>query len=252
MHGRRAPSRALLVGVVAVAIYLAAATVTARVRHDDARPLYDGFVAPTSYRFVDPPSFFAAGNVTPKPMSTSIALGPGGSVATGFATPDGQFVVNLGQGAIAAAPGATSVAVQVTPLAPRHLSPVPGGLRANGNAYRIAMTYQPGGGPVTRFAAPGTMLIEIPELGTALFVSPDATTWSTVAAHPIPPRQLSMSAPFAAPGYYVAATSLPELASQPGRSDHTAVVLGIVTAVVAVLLFAGAYVIVRRRRRTTN
>ena len=92
---------------------------------------------------------------------------------------------------------------------------------------------------MTRIAKPGTLLLEIPELGTKLFVSPDATAWSAAAAQTIPPRELSLSAAFAAPGYYLAATSLPELASQPGRSNHTAVVLGISTAVVALFLFAG-------------
>jgi hypothetical protein len=241
--------RPLVFGIVAVAAYLVAVTITVALRHDDARPLYDGFVAPTSYRFVDPPSFFAAGNVEPRALTTTIALRSDGSAAAGFATPDGQFVVSLGPGAIAPRPGATSVAVHVTPLAPRRLSPVPAGLRANGNAYRVELTYQPAGGAVSRFTRPGTLLVEIPELGTALFVSPDAKEWSTVAARPIPPRQLSLSASFAAPGYYVAATSLPELASQPGRSRRSAIVLGVVTAVVALAVFAGAYLVVRRRRR---
>lgn len=83
--------------------------------------------------------------------------------------------MSLGRGAIAAAPGATSVAVHVTPLTPKRLAPVPDGLRANGNAYRVEMTYEPSGVPVTHFTAPGTLLIEIPELGTALYVSPDGT-----------------------------------------------------------------------------
>ncbi len=126
---------------------------------------------------------------------------------------------------------------------------MPDGLRANGNAYRVEMTYQPAGGAVTRLAQPGTMLIEIPELGTALFTSPDASTWSSVAAQPIPPRQLSMSAQFRAPGYYLGATSLPELASPAGRSHRTAIILGIATALAALLAFVLAYVVVRRRRR---
>jgi hypothetical protein len=242
-------ARPLMFGAVVVAVYLVAVTITVALRHDDARPLYDGFVAPTSYRFVDPPSFFTAGNVEPHDLSTTIALRSDGSVAAGFATPDGQFVANLGRGAVAPRPGATSVEVHVTPLAPRRLSPVPDGLRANGNAYRVEMTYQPAGGTVTRFTGPGTLLVEIPELGTALFASADAKTWSPLAAHLLPPRQLSMSASFAAPGYYVAATSLPELASQPGRSHRTAIVLGVATAAVALVLFGGGYVVVRRRRR---
>ena len=83
----------------------------------------------------------------PQALSTTIALGPAGSAAAGFATPDGQFVVNLGAGAIAPSPAATSVAITVTPVAPRHLSPVPDGLRSNGNAYRVEMKYEPSAAP---------------------------------------------------------------------------------------------------------
>jgi hypothetical protein len=241
-------SRRVTWGVVAVAAYLVAVTVTIALRHDDARPLYDGFIAPTSYRFVDPPAFFAAGNVEPHDLVTSIALDAAGSAAAGFATSDGQFVVNLGKGAIAVVPGATSVAVHVTPLAPRGLAAVPDGLRANGNAYRVDMTYEPVGGAVTHLARPGTMLIEIPELGSALFTSPDATRWTTVAAQPLPPRELSMSAQFRAPGYYLGATSLPELASPAGRSHRTAIILGVSTGVMALLAFTIALVVARGRR----
>jgi hypothetical protein len=239
-------------GAAAVAAYLLAVTVTVAIRHDDARPLYDGFTAPTSYRFVEPPAFFSSGNVEPHDLTTTIPLTADGSAAAGFATSDGQFVVNLGRGAIAAVPGATTVAVHVTPLAPRRLTAVPDGLRANGNAYRVDMTYEPTGGAVTRFVHPGTMLIEIPELGTALFTSLDAQSWTPVAARPIPPRQLSMSAQFRAPGYYVGATRLPELASPPGRSHRTAIILGLATTAAALVAFASAYAVVRRRRNAPS
>ena len=239
----------LLVGASVVALYLVALMITGAIRHDDTRPLYDGFTPPPSYRFVDPPPFFAADNVEPEPMSTTIALGAVGSEPAGIATPDGQFVVSLGRGAIAPEPGATSVAVHVTPVAPNTLIPVPNGLRSNGNAYRVDMTYEPTGTTVTRFAKPGTLLLEIPELGSRIFVSPDANRWSELRARSVSPSLLSLSAEFAAPGYYVAATNLPELAGQPGRSRHTALVLGIVVAVVAVVLFSTVYFVVARRRR---
>jgi len=242
--------RAVVLGAAIVAAYLVVVTLTAAVRPHDARPLYDGFVVPTSYRFVDPPPFFASGNVKPQTLSTTIALGPRGTVPAGFATPDGQFVVSLGAGAISRVNGATSVAVHVTPLAPSHLAAVPGGLRANGNAYRVEMTYEPIGASVTRLAKPGTLLMEIPELGNALFVSVGPTAWSSLAARPIPPRELSLSATFASSGDYLAATNLPELAAPPGRSGHGALLLGVGTAVVAVVMFAAVLVVMRRRNRS--
>src|SRR5262249_55516054 len=92
-HLRAAVSRrALGVGCAIVAAYLVVLGVTVRLRPDHARPLYDSFVAPESYQFVDPPAFFAAGNVEPKAVSRRISLGASGSVPAGIATPDGQFV----------------------------------------------------------------------------------------------------------------------------------------------------------------
>jgi hypothetical protein len=239
----------MLFGAVIVAVYLAAATVTGVVRHGDVRPLYDGFLPPSSYRFVDPPQFFASGNVKPESMSTSISLGPDGSQPAGFSTPDGQFVVSLPRAAIPAAAAETTVTVRVTPLAPRNADALPRGLRPNGNAYRVDMSYTRSGTTVTRFAKPGTLLIGLPEIGNHLFFSAGAATWSQLPSRAIPPRELSLTASFAAPGYYMAATSLPELTAQPGHSRRTAVVLGVVTAVVAIGLFAGAYIVVVRRRR---
>ncbi len=238
-----------LVALALVGTYLVAAIATMFVRGDGVRPLYDGFVPPSSYHFVEPPSFFASGNVQPAPMSTTIALGPDGSQAAGIATPDGQFVIDLAQGAIGTSNGDTSVAVHITPLGPSHLPPVPGGLRPNGNAYRVEMTYAPSDHPVA-IAVPGTLLVEIPELGNNLFLSPDATTWTAVTSQVLPPRQLSLTASFAAPGTYMAATSLPELTMPASSSDsHSAIALGIGVAVLALVLFGVALLVVRRRRR---
>ena len=231
-------------------LYLVALGATVALRDDHVRPLYDGFVPPSSYHFVEPPSFFASGNVEPQPMSATIKLGSGGSEAAGLATPDGQFVVDLARGAIAATNGDTTVAVHITPLGPSHLPAVPDGLRPNGNAYRVEMTYMPSGAPVRAFT-PGTLLVEIPELGDQLFLSPDANTWTPVAAQVLPPRQLSLTAPFSAPGTYLAATSLPELTTSTSHSD-SAVALGIVVAVLALVIFGAAFVLVRRRGRRGN
>ena len=49
-----------------------------------------------------------------------------------------------------------------------------------------------------------------------------------------------MTAPLVAPGYYVAATNLPELAAPSGHSSHVALMVGIVVAGLAALLFLGA------------
>jgi len=241
--------RVLTTGLAVTVVYLLAVVATAAFRGDGARPLFDGFVPPSSYRFVDPPQFFAPGNVQPGSMATTLALGPDGSGPAGFATPDGQFVVNLARGAIQAAPGATSVQVQVTPIAPRHTRPVPGGLRANGNVYEVNMRYEPTGTQVTRLVRPATLLMELPELGNALFVSPDGTRWTRLRSRPVSADQLTLTANFTGPGFYVAATDLPELVVQPAGAQRSAIWIGIATASGALVLFAvGALVVVRRRR----
>ena len=240
------------VGLALVAVYVVALGATVALRADHVRPLYDGFAPPASYRFVDPPPFFAAGNVEPAPTSESIALGNAGSAPAGIATPDGQFVISLGRGALPDARGASTVEARVTPIAAAKLGPVPDGLRANGNAYRVEMTYQPRGGTVTKLEKPGSLLMEIPEIGDRLFVSPDGKQWQATPARVITPRQLTLTSTFRVTGYYLAATSLPELAGPSAHSSNIALVVGAITIVLALVLFAIAYVIVRRRRTAAS
>jgi hypothetical protein len=241
---------ALRAGLALLVVYLAAVVVTVAIRHDGARPLFDGFAPPPSYRFMEPPRFFAAGNVKPQATSATIALGPDGSAAAGVATPDGQFVIDLARGAIATRAGATTVAVEISPLAPSSLATVPGPARANGNAYRVAMTYEPTAAPVLRFTHAGTLFIETPELASALLYSRAGPAWREVPSRPVAPSGLSMSAPLAAPGDYLAATTLPELAAASSSSAHSSALgLGIATAAVAIAFFVVAFVLVRRRRR---
>jgi hypothetical protein len=248
LTSRRGSRRAALAGALIVGAYLAVLALTVGLRADHVRPLYDGFAPPASYRWVDPPSFFASGNVAPAPVTATIRLGAEGSAAAGVATPDGQFVVSLGRGAVAAREGATRVAVRITPQAPATLGPLPGGPRPNGNAYRVQMTYEPRGGTVTRLARPGSLVIEIPELGEDLFTSPDGREWTTLPARTVPPRNLSLATTLAAPGYFLGGTNLPELVGQEGSSSNQSVAIGAAVAGFTVVLLLVASVIVRRRR----
>ena len=199
--------RGLVLGIVIVTIGVVVATVVATRHHRHPAPKPAPVVATSAYHFLDPPPQFAAGNVPPEETAAvTIALGAGGSVPTHFGTSDGQFAVSLAAGAIAPAAGATSVTVQITPLVPRHLRPLPRGLRANGNAYQVDMKYEPSGVAVTRLAKAGVLKFEIPEPGPSLFVSPDATAWSLLPTRSLPPHELILSTRFSGAGYYLAGT----------------------------------------------
>ncbi|HEY3725285.1 MAG TPA: hypothetical protein VGN59_18165 [Acidimicrobiia bacterium] len=243
--------RRVVLGALVLGGYLVVLAVTVGLRSDHVRPLYDGFTTPPAYRWVDPPAFFASGNDAPAPVTQAVPLGRDGSEAAGIATPDGQFVLNLGRGAIPTRAGARRVDVTITPVAPGDLTRVPSGLRANGNAYRVVMRYQPGGPAVGALAHPGTVVLEIPELGDHLFTSRLGRSWTEVPATAVPPRDLSLTAPWSKPGYTVGATDLPELVAPSGSSSHS-VAIGVGVAVLAVLLLVATFLLVRRRRRSTG
>lgn len=207
-------------------------------------------VPTSSYHFVDPPPAFTAGNVGPTDYATSIAMGAKGTQPAKFATADGQLEITMAADAIPAGHGATSISVRVTPLAPRHLAAPPDGLRADGNAYQVDMTYEPSGVSVTQLATPGTLQMKIPELAQNLFLSPDARTWTALAAQPVAPANLGLRASFVAPGYYLAATDQPARTTASAKSNTTTIVLVVVAAAVVILL--GGYAVTRRRRSETT
>lgn len=252
LRSRRAQRRGpgLLIIAVLVALYVITATVTVQRRTGSPRPLYDGFTPRSTYRFVDPPPFYKPGNITPEPLEMTIPLRGDGSAAAGISTSDGQFVVSLAQGAIAPSSDAKHVAVRVIPIAPTELPALADGLRANGNGYRITMTYEPSGRAITEMTTPGTLLLTVPEVGNHLFTSRRGTNWTAVTSTAIPPTQLGLSATFATNGYYLAGTELPPLAAPEGGSSSTAAILiGVAVAALTVALITLGWYLARRRRR---
>jgi hypothetical protein len=84
--------------------------------------------------------------------------------------------------------------------------------------------------------------------------SSDGAAWTPVPARSVGSNGLTMSAELAAPGSYVATTTLPELtAGSASTGSHTSsIVLGVIVAVVALVLFGVAFVVVRRRTRRSK
>jgi hypothetical protein len=90
--------------------------------------------------------------------------------------------------------------------------------------------------------------MDIPELGVHLFTSATGRAWTQIRATAVPPRQLSLTAPWTGPGYEIGATDLPELVG-PTRSSSHSVAIAIGVAVLAVVILGVAALLVRRRRR---
>jgi hypothetical protein len=247
---RRGARGAFAIGVAVIAVYLLVAVVTSRDHH--VRPLYDGFAPPEQYRWVDPPAFFAAGNRQPSSVHATLDLRPSGSRAAGVATPDGQALLDLGEGAVRAHAHDTHVAVSISPLAASGVSHPPAGLRANGNVYRVSMTYEPSGVVVAGPVRATTMQLVTPEVGTALAVaSRPHGAWRVVPSSAVPPKNTAVTARLAEPGYYLDLTNLPQLvgpASSSASSSNAWWIAALTGAVVVALVVLGL-VLARRRTR---
>ncbi len=242
--------RRWLVGAALAVVYVVTMGVTLGWRGDHIRPLYEGVGPSNPYNWVNPPPVFKASNEKPHGATASTSLGPTGSAPTGIQTADAQVVLALAGGAVAPHGNDRSVRVTVTPLDPATLAPLPQQLYANGNAYRITMTYQPSGASVRSLAKPGSMTLTIPGIGHDLFTSTTGRSWTQVAAHNVPPTDLLLGAAFATPGYYLGATTLPQdTAGAATSSSNTGVKLAIGAAVLAVVVLGATYLLVRRRRR---
>jgi hypothetical protein len=240
-------TRPLWIGLAIVSAYALAVLMTVGTHGDHARPLYEGFAPAAPYRWVNPPSIFAATNQKPTSVVATVPMTLHGSAPAGIQTSDQQVILGMAAGAVAPHAGARSLRVSVSPLDPAKLAPLPGGLYANGNAYLISITYQPSGAPVTKLAKPGSMTIEIPGIGRVLFTSADGHTWQRVHAHNVLPTNLIMSTLFSTPGYYLGGTTFPP--ASPASSSSSSVKIAVAVGGVAVVLLVATVVLVRRRRR---
>jgi hypothetical protein len=243
-------SRSLFVtGIAAVALYVIAALATAAA-HRPVRPLFEGIGPPPPYEWVNPPSRFASGNVKPQKVSVPIAMRDGATITASVATSEGQFLANLGVGAIAGQGADNVVTATVTPLDPATLAPPPPGLAADGNAYRLDLVYGPSGQPVPSLAKPGNVVIVVPSHATALLFSPDGKTWQTVDSQTVAGTS-TIGASLQQPGYFLPVAPpdqvLPGGPQKSGSSTGTIIVVVLVTVALAAALVL-APILLRRRR----
>ena len=213
----------------------------------NVRPLFEGIGPPPAYRWVKPPAAFASGNVPPKPSDTDIPLGPTGSQQSGAQSEDNQLVLNLAPNAAPPHPPDTSVRIHIEPLDPTTLGPPPPELRPNGNGYRVTLTYQPSGAPVTTMTAPGNILLTVPLAAAGLLSSGDSRTWTNIGKQTVPGQPIVGGA-FSSPGWYMGATHIQAPSTGGGGGGSSGII--IVAALVAGLALAlGLYPLVRKRLR---
>jgi hypothetical protein len=244
--------RASGVGLALALVYVLVAAGHARlgpVPPGRARPLFDGFAPPPPYNWVKPPKEFASGNQVPTPSSFDVALGPAGSVVSGGSSQDGQVIFSMPAGSIAAHPPDTKVKVDITPLDPATLPPPPPGVAADGNAYRVAFSYQPSGTAVNALASPSDVFFVVPQPASALLFSGDGTAWEPLPARPAAdPTQVGGAA--SRPGFYLAvAPPVAPATGVTGSVQSNRGLLGVAAVTVALAVVLGLAPVGWRRLR---
>lgn len=172
------PRRVLALGLAAAAAYLAIAAATW-----PAVPvliLYEGFGPPPPYHWVKPPADLAGSNQPAPSGAGQIVLTTAGSRPASIATDDAQAVAVFPEGAIEVRPGASRIAVKLTPLDPATLGAPPRGFRYDGNAYRIEAAYAPSGQPVT-LRHPASVIMRYPVHADEIFRR-DGRAWTPLRA----------------------------------------------------------------------
>ncbi|MGH7255044.1 MAG: hypothetical protein ACREI3_04635 [Nitrospirales bacterium] len=212
------------------------------------RPLFDGIGASTPYKWVRPPWYVGAANIKPERSHTDIPFENGASSLVGLTSQDGQVVLNLPAGAMPPAGGASAVRVSFEPIDPKKLAKPPAGTRPDGNAYRLGMTYLPSQQPLEQTAAPGNVIVVVPEEADKILYSPDGEAWE-----PMPTQVLgdptTVGTIFSRGGYYTVSTSLPQF-EDPDKGKRTKRIIGISMTVASLALLFGyvAPTVLRRSR----
>jgi hypothetical protein len=229
--------RRLRAGVGLAALYAVVVVGTGLTTDHPVRPLFDAMGGAAPYKWVKPPWYVGSSNIKPGPSSTDIPFENGTSPLIGVNSEDAQIILNLPQGALPGRAGDTSVRAGFTPLDPKKLAKPPGGLRPDGNAYRVQMTYQPSGQPVTQATTSGNVVMIVPDEAEKMLFSVDGKQWDELPTQMLGDPQTVGSA-FNKPGYYLVGTSLPEFVD-PNKDDDKRRLWGIVLIVVALALLLG-------------
>ncbi len=221
-----------------VGLYLVVAALTSTWSPDQVRPLFDGFGSHSGrYSWVNPPKEFSEGNQRPDVSTAQIVFEGDTSSPASAETRDGQVLAGLVEGSLAPNPPDTAARITVTPLDSAKLGALPPGLRAESNAYRVQVMYQPSQTQATTLIKPGTVgLISAAPADTLLY-SPDGERWQALQGRPLAQGN-GLTAPLTEPGYYlIAGKGEPRAGSSSGSPPFALYVLaGLVPLILGYLL----------------
>lgn len=222
-------------------LYVVVALVTNQLSSRPVLPLFDGFAPPTPYNWVDPRPERAGDNVVPQPIERELPLTAAGVPASNASTDDGQAIVGLDEGSVPASPPDTAVLVRLAPTDAGTLGPLPPGLRAVSNAYKVELRYLPSQTPVTRLAERGTVALTAAETGDRMLYSPDGQGWEERTFRPYGTDHGVFTEVEAVGGWFVVASSVRPPSADgddggPSLRGVLLVVLGLAPIIGAVLV----------------
>lgn len=258
MTSRR--TRTIAAGIAIVALYAGSAWWSGQLSPLARRPLLDGQVPTTPYRWADPPPELASTNLAPAPGTFRVDLGNRGSLTAVLTTTDAQVTLILPKGSFPPAEGARAVEVSIEPLAASAVDPPPPPLEILGNVVRVEATYLPMGEPA-ELAAEARVVLTYPfstglHPGNMIVHSTDGTRWTTEDTNDLPSIQQA-DAPIDALGD-VAVAQDTTATSGPGITDDesSSVATIVITAGLIVLAVAAAATLwgpsIRRGRKSAT
>ena len=220
-------------------LYTVVALVTSALSSRPVLPLFDGFAPPVPYNWVSPPAELAASNSAPKGIEREVTLGAEGTDSTNVSTEDGQMIVGLDKGSVPPLQPETAAKVTIAPLDPATLGPLPAGLRAVSNAYRVVLRYVPSQADIPRLTVKGTVALTAAEAGDRLLYSSDGAQWQEREFRPFG-QDNGVFSELETGGYFlVASSTVPQHSPEP--VSRNVVLLGL-AAVVPIL---GAALVLR-------
>lgn len=223
-------------------LYIVVAVLTAQLSSRPVLPLFDGFAPPMPYAWVNPPPERAGENTAPKAVDRDLPLAADGVAATNASTDDAQAIVGLDKGSVVASPPDTAVKVRVIPYDAGALGPLPPGLRAVSNAYKVELAYVPSGQAIAKLATKGTVALTAADAGDRMLYSADGQTWVDVPSRPFG-QDHGVFTELDAPGWFVVASSAgPGSTPGGGGSDGLRTLLLVIAGVVPVV---GAVLVLR-------